>query len=276
MKQTLSNKLLIGDFYQYFTYPIRKKIVSLYKEGNILLLEQILTGLIKDEEQLEFSEDIQVVTIFDAHYPPLLLESYDPPLVLYCKGDIDLLLKTKKVALVGSRTPQGYSLEATQKIVEHLHDSRDEELVIVSGLAKGIDGYSHRYALDNNIATIAVLAFGFHYMYPKENKQLAEEIAEKGLLISEYPPHIGVHKWQFVARNRIISGLCRAVIIVEAKERSGSLITAELALSENREVFIVSGKAFDTSYYGSHALIQEGAKILLSVEEVIAEYTTES
>lgn len=270
--KNLSQKLVIGDYYQYFNYPMRKQIIQLYKNGNGQLLEEILCGLIEKDKTVTLSEDIQTVTIFDEQYPPLLLESYDPPLVLYCKGNLALLNERRKIAIVGSRTPQGYSLESTKEIIHKLNAQEKEAVTIVSGLAKGIDGYSHQLALDNQLHTIAVLGFGFNYMYPKENEALAAEINKVGLLITEYPPHIGINKWQFVARNRIISGLCPVVVVVEAKEKSGSLITAELALSENREVYIVSGKGFDEAYYGSHQLIQEGAKLLLNIEEVLAEY----
>jgi len=270
--ENLSRKLLIGDYYQYFNYPVRKQIVQLYKDNKIDLLESILDGLIKKESQINLEKNIIPITIFDEDYPPLLLESYDPPLVLYCKGDISLLQHQKKVAIVGSRNPLVYSLDSTKKIIYDLKQKEESDLIIVSGLAKGIDGCSHRVALAHNIPTIAVLGFGFDYMYPNEHRQLAHEIAEKGLLISEYPPHIGINRWQFVARNRIISGLCKAVVIVEAKEKSGSLITAELALAENREVFIVSGQGLEKAYYGSHALVQEGAKLLLRVDEVLEEY----
>lgn len=270
--EKLSEKLLIGDYFQYFNYPIRKQIVQLLKKGNMVALEGLLNGMISEERGKCELDGIQVITLLDEQYPRLLLESYDPPLVLYCKGDINLLQKTKKIAIVGSRKPKNDSLLATHKIITQLKEENDESIVIVSGLANGIDGYSHQLALDYKVATIAILGFGFNYFYPNENKALFAQIEKEGLVISEYPPHISVNRWQFVARNRIISGLCKVVIIVEAKAKSGSLITAELALSENREVFIVGGNSFDTSYYGSNSLIQEGAKLLLSVEEVLDEY----
>ncbi|MGL5041645.1 MAG: DNA-processing protein DprA [Culicoidibacterales bacterium] len=274
--EKLSGKLLIGDYYQYFNYPMRRQIMYLFKKGEMVRLEGLLIGIIPDGKMARIKKDIHCITIFDKRYPKLLLESYDPPLVLYCKGNIDLLNYNKKIAMVGSREPKKESLTATNNIISQLYQEADEEIVIVSGLAKGIDGYAHHLALEYKIGTIAVLGFGFDYLYPAENKGLYDKIREQGLVITEYPPHIGVKKWQFVARNRIISGLCKAVIIIEAKAKSGSLITAELALSENREVFIVGGNSFDTSYYGSNSLVQEGAKLLLSVEEVLAEYTFEN
>jgi len=268
----LRTKLLIGDYYQYFNYPVRKQIVELYKDKQIELLEQILHGLIPARKSVALPQDINIVTLFDPQYPTLLLESYDPPLILYAKGDVSLLTRLDKLAIIGSRTPQTYSLDALAKIVTDIKQATTPP-VIVSGLAKGIDGETHTLALNHDIPTIAVLGFGFDYMYPSENKKLAKRIVAEGLLLSEYPPHIGINRWQFVARNRIIASLCQRVIIVEAKEKSGSLITAELALAENRDVFIVSGKGFDSSYTGSHLLIQEGAKLLLDMKEVTMPYT---
>jgi len=269
--QNLRKKLLVGDYYQYFNYPIRKQIVQLYKDNEKVLLQQVLNGLIPTDKSVEFEEATDVVTMFDTIYPSLLLESYDPPLVLYTRGDVSLLTRERKLAIVGSRTPRSYSLAALDRIVCDIKAEEDPP-IIVSGLARGIDGRAHQLCLKHGIPTIAVLGFGFNYMYPAENKDLAQQIQSKGLLLSEYPPHIPVNRWQFIARNRIIASLCQALIIVEAKEKSGSLITAELALTENREVFIVSGKGFDQAYRGSHLLVQEGAKLLLHIKEVTTEY----
>ncbi|GBU10464.1 hypothetical protein AwErysi_00800 [Erysipelotrichaceae bacterium] len=270
----LSHKLIRGDYYQYFNYPIRKQIIQLYKNDEHAMLTSILLGLVGSEEEGEKLDlaGSTAITIFDEAYPALLLESYDPPLVLYCLGNIELLKRKKQLAIVGSRKPQSESLSATYKIITKLKKEKEEDLVIVSGLANGVDGYSHQLALEYNIPTIAVLGFGFNFMYPRENEQLYERIKREGLVISEYPPHTSISRWQFIARNRIISGLCKVVIIVEAKAKSGSLITAELALSENREVYIVAGNSFNDSYLGSHNLLQEGAKLLLNVEEVLEEY----
>jgi len=270
----LRKLLIIGDYFQLFNYPTRKQIIYLYKAAKFEVLEQMLTTSINFEysEKEIILQNVKIVSIFDDTYPELLRESYDPPLILYCKGNLNLLKNQKKIALVGSRRPQRYSMEATEKIFKDLINNNNEEFVIVSGLAAGIDGLSHKLAITYKLPTIAVLGFGFNYMYPTENKALYEEICKYGLVISEYPPHTSINRWQFVARNRIISGLCKVVVVIEAKKKSGSLITAELALSENREVFIVGGQSFDNAYYGSNQLIQEGAKLLLHVEEMLEEY----
>jgi DNA protecting protein DprA len=270
----LRKLLIIGDYFQLFNYPTRKQIIYLYKAAKFEILEQMLTTSINFEysEKEIVLQNVKIVSLFDDIYPELLRESYDPPLILYCKGNLNLLRNQKKIALVGSRRPQRYSMEATEKIFKDLINNNNEEFVIVSGLAAGIDGLSHKLAITYELPTIAVLGFGFNYMYPTENKALYEEICKYGLVISEYPPYTSINKWQFVARNRIISGLCKVVVVIEAKKKSGSLITAELALSENREVFIVGGQSFDNAYYGSNQLIQEGAKLLLHVEEMLEEY----
>ena len=270
----LSEKLLKGDYFQKMNYRIRRRIIQLFKEEKLLLLESLLNELNADTHAAVELEGVSAITIFDTLYPDLLLETYDPPLVLYCKGNVELLALPNTLGVVGSRNPRYSSADAVGKIISELAQSDvGEPLVVVSGLAKGIDALSHQHALKNNLPTIAVLGFGFHYMYPFENNKLLQEIIKNGLVISEYPPYIGINKWQFVARNRVIAGLSRALVVIEAKEKSGSLITAELALSENREVFIVGGNSFDSAFYGSNSLIQEGAKLLLKIEEIIAEYT---
>lgn len=272
--EKMSQKLLISDYYQYFTYPLKKRLLHLYREHKLDEIAFILDQLIvRPIQQIELATDITAITIFDAQYPTLLLESYDPPLVLYCKGNIALLEREKKLAIVGSRYPKHASKVVLHSMFEDLLTQQTNDLVIVSGLATGIDGMSHQLSLTHNMSTIAVLGFGFNYMYPAQHQILREQIIQYGLVISEYPPHIPINKWQFIARNRIISGLCKAVIIVEAKRKSGSLITAELALSENREVYIVGGQSYDKAYDGSHTLIQEGAKLLINMEEVLAEYS---
>lgn len=270
--ERVKKMLVAGDYFQLYTYKIRKRLIYYWRNKQVKELIDLLNHLIdrKHINEVALKEDIQIMTIFDKEYPLLLLESYDPPLVLYCQGNIELLKIKNKIAMVGSREPQAQSMKATKKIIEGFKETK--HLAIVSGLAKGIDSYSHELAIAYEIPTIAILGFGFDYFYPYEKKQLYLKMKQKGLVISEYPPHVGINKWQFIARNRIIAGLCQSTIIVEAKEKSGSLVTAEMALSENREVFIVSGHSFDTDYLGSNRLLQEGARLLLNVEEVLETY----
>jgi len=269
----IGEKLLIGDYYSYFTYPIRQQIIRLFKNNEVDALAQLLDRLIHTTERPNLGVETHVISIFDPLYPALLLECYDPPLILYAQGNIDLLGNDQKLAIVGARKPRIYSLQALEELIEAMVRVAFKP-VLVSGLAKGIDGATHSLALKHNFPTIAVLGFGFNYMYPQSHKELAQTIrTQEGLLLSEYPPHIGVNRWQFVARNRIIASLVQTLVIIEAKEKSGSLITAELSLAENREVYVVSGQTFDTAYAGSHMLMAEGAKQLRHIDQLVREYT---
>jgi DNA processing protein len=211
--------------------------------------------------------DIQVITIFDSTYPQLLKEIYDPPWVLYCKGDL-LLLQEKKISVIGTRDPSRNGLFSLEKIVLPLIQAN---WVIVSGLAVGIDGRAHMLAIENNGKTIAVLGSGFNYIYPYCHQKLASNISKNHLLISEFPPNSKPQKWNFPMRNRIISGLSKGTLIVEARARSGSLITADLALQQGREIFAVPGSILDDRTEGTHWLIQQGAKLTKCSNDVLNE-----
>ncbi len=214
------------------------------------------------------TEKITPITIFDDAYPKLLKEIYDPPFVLYAKGNLSLLQNKKRLAVVGTRQPTPYGVKALAAIVPPLVD---DGWVIVSGLAKGIDTYAHRAALQHRGKTIAVLGSGFHHPYPKENETLMQTMAHDQLLLTEYPPYVPPRKWHFPIRNRIISGLSQAVLVVEAKEKSGSLITADQALEQGRDVFAIPGSIFQAQSTGTNRLIQQGAKLVLSAEDIINE-----
>ncbi|ADC48118.1 DNA protecting protein DprA [Alkalihalophilus pseudofirmus OF4] len=216
------------------------------------------------------TSQITTLTRFDADYPEQLKELYDPPWVLYCKGDIDLLLIKIKLAVVGSRTPTNRGLGAVANLVKPLVK---ENVCIVSGLALGIDTAAHQQTISQNGHTIAVLGSGFHHFYPKENKNLFTYMAAHQLVISEYPPHQPPAKWTFPARNRIISGLSKGVLVIEAKERSGSLITADQALDQNRDVFAVPGPIDSELSKGTNQLIKEGAKLVVEMSDILNEWT---
>ena len=211
---------------------------------------------------------IDVITYFDPEYPRLLKEIYQPPWVLYCKGDISLLQERRQLAVVGTRRPTYYGIKTTRKIVSELVAS---QIVITSGLARGIDREAHVSAMKTGGRTIAVIAGGFDHIYPPEHKELARTIARKHLLISEYPPWRRPEKYQFPARNRIICGLNYGTLIVEARGRSGSLITASLAVQEGREVFAVPGPVDREESRGTNRLIQEGATPVTSASDILSE-----
>lgn len=219
---------------------------------------------LEDLLQLE-THSYQYITWFDSEYPPLLRQIFDPPAVLFYEGDLSLFQKPKSLAVVGSRYPTQKALPTMKKILLPLIR---EGWCIVSGLAYGIDAIGHRLALEEGGATIAVLGSGLRSIYPKEHSQLANEIANRGLLISEFLPKQPPTKWQFPLRNRIISGLTRGTLVVEAQERSGSLITADQALEQGREVFAIPGSVLNNNSKGTNYLIQQGAKLVMSCEDI--------
>ncbi|MBM7618975.1 DNA processing protein [Bacillus tianshenii] len=212
-------------------------------------------------------EKIRMLTIFDEEYPLLLKEIYDPPLVLYTKGSTDLM-KARILGVVGTRNMTENGRLSLQKLVPPLVK---EGFVTVSGLAKGVDTVAHRLTMEHKGSTIAVLGSGLMKIYPKENQKLADYIAAEHLLISEYPPFTSPQKWHFPKRNRIISGLSEGVIIIEAKEKSGSLITADQALEQSRDVFAVPGSIVEPTATGTNSLIQQGATLVMSHHDILNE-----
>ncbi len=202
----------------------------------------------------------------DTDYPALLRELHESPQKLYYKGDLNTLKKTC-ISVVGTRKYTDYGEFMTNKIIEELAVL---DIAIVSGLAKGIDAIAHKAALENNIPTIAVLGNGLKNIYPIENLGLAQKIIQNGLLLSEYEPEAVPLKYNFPQRNRIVSGLSIATIVVEAPEKSGALITARLALEQGREIFVVPGDADRKNSKGIIQLIQSsGAYPITSGEDVI-------
>ena len=209
---------------------------------------------------------INIISYDDEVYPSLLKEIEFPPLILYSYGQKELL-QEPKIAVVGPRDMTEYGEQACRFFSSEL----SPELTIVSGLALGIDAIAHQSALDKFGKTIAVLGCGVDVVYPKKNIELYDEIKQKGLLISEYPPGTQPNQYFFPQRNRIISGLCDAVLIVEASLKSGSLITARMALEQNRDVFAVPGSIFSAQAHGVHKLIQDGAKCVHEVQDIVGD-----
>ncbi|WP_102346956.1 DNA-processing protein DprA [Bacillus sp. Marseille-P3661] len=212
-------------------------------------------------------EGIEIITIFDADYPALLKGIYDPPWVLYSKGK-KLLLESNCIGVVGTRKPSQYGYQAVKALLPPLIQ---KNWTIVSGLAIGIDTAAHKIAIIENGYTIAVLGSGFYHIYPSQNRNLADYLSMNHLLLSEFPPNKKPEKWHFPLRNRIISGLSKGTLIVEAKDRSGSLITADQALEQGREVFAVPGSIFEPTNQGTNRLIQQGAKLVLNSSDILTE-----
>ena len=203
---------------------------------------------------------------FTCDLPPLLRSIHDPPVGLFVRGGAPLeLLARSAVAVVGARACSGYGASVARGLGREIAAAG---LVVVSGLARGIDGEAHRGALDAGGATVAVLGCGIDRDYPAAHADLARRIAESGLIVSEYAPGVEPAPWRFPARNRIVAGLAGATVVVEARERSGALITADLALEEGREVFAVPGEITSALSAGTNGLLKLGAAPLTSAADL--------
>lgn len=210
---------------------------------------------------------ISVTTIVDEDYPDSLKEIYDPPYTLYYIGDKSLFYSKDLLAVVGARRVSSYGKNVMQNFATVFVKSG---LKIISGLARGVDGIGHKISLENNTQTVAVVANGLDICYPQENAEMQRQIAGTGLLISEYPMGVKPLQYHFPERNRIISALSQAVFIPEAGEKSGSLITADYAIEQGRELFVVPGSIFSPTSEGCNKKIKElQATITLSPEDVI-------
>lgn len=206
----------------------------------------------------------------DRHYPEALRHIHDAPLVLYSRGDTSLLL-LDQIGMVGSRNATRAGLELARRFAAEL-SKRD--LLVTSGLALGIDGAAHAGALDAGYPTLAVIGCGLDRIYPSQHRRLGDRVIDQGLLISEYPPGAPARAAHFPQRNRIISGLSRGVLVVEAGLKSGSLITARMALEQGREVFAIPGSVHSPVARGCHHLIKQGARLVETVDDILEELGT--
>jgi len=250
-------------------YPAVRSVVgdkaaqSLFDSSAQAALDASIDAALGWSEQ----EGCQILTLADAAYPQALLQTADPPSLLYVRGDAELL-NTDALAVVGSRnaTPQG-----TKTAEDFAQSLAARGLTIVSGLALGIDAAAHRGALRAGGKTLAVIGTGADRLYPARNKALATEIAAHGAIVSEFPLGTPALAPNFPRRNRIISGLARGVLVVEAAPQSGSLITARLAGEQGREVFAIPGSIHSSLARGCHQLIKQGAKLVESAADVLDE-----
>jgi DNA processing protein len=206
-------------------------------------------------------------------FPPLLRAIHDPPAGLFLRGRSEPeILSRPAVAIVGARASSGYGASVARSLGRELASAG---LVVVSGLARGIDAEAHRGALEGAAPTVAVLGCGIDRDYPAAHAELARRVAESGLIVSEYAPGVEPAPWRFPARNRIVAGLCAATVVVEARERSGALITADLALEEGREVFAVPGEITSSLSTGTNALLKLGAVPITSAADVLGSFGIE-
>jgi DNA processing protein len=214
------------------------------------------------EDEIKFIEKYKIQTLFitDKNYPQRLLNCYDSPTLLYYRG-IANLNASKIISIIGTRNNTDYGKQVTEKLIS---DLKDLNVLIISGLAFGIDVIAHKSALQNNLETVAVLAHGLHTIYPHQHKALAKDIAKQGGLLTEFCKGEKPDKHNFPKRNRIVAGMADATVVIETAIKGGSMITAELANNYNRDVFAVPGKITDTKSAGCNYLIQNNKAILFT------------
>ncbi|XVJ71695.1 MAG: DNA-protecting protein DprA [Rhizobacter sp.] len=242
--------------------------------------KKAMAALVRSADNLEATLDLtqrwlaesasaprHIVTLGDPHYPSDLLQTADPPLLLYAQGNLSLL-GTRKIAIVGSRNPTAQGVENARAFARHLSQAG---WTVVSGLALGIDGAAHEGALQGEGSTIAVVGTGLDRVYPKDHHALAHQISLQGLMLSEYPLGTPPLPGCFPQRNRIIAGLASGTLVVEATLKSGSLITAKLAAECGREVLAIPGSIHAPQSRGCHALIKQGAKLVETASDVLEE-----
>jgi DNA processing protein len=217
-------------------------------------------------------KNIEIITIYDDKYPDLLKEIYDPPPVLYKYGK-DIPGRKYYIGIVGTRTPSDYSEKVLQKLIKEM-SGKSELFCVISGMARGVDVIAHYESSKAGIFNIAVLGFGFNIIYPFEKHYIAREIIKNGCILSEFSLNMIGLRQNFPRRNRIISGLSNGVLIVEAGEKSGALITADCALEQGRDVFAVPGNIFSDKSTGTNNLIKQGAKPVMSLNDILEEYDT--
>jgi len=212
--------------------------------------------------------NLKILTVYDKEYPWNLKNIPDPPIVIYVKGNLKEEDKFS-IAIVGSRRASFYGLASAERFAAELSCCG---FTIVSGMARGIDTYAHKGAIKQGNRTIAVMGYGLKHIYPPENKELIEEIAGKGAVVSEFPMDAPPLRQNFPRRNRVISGLSLGVLVVEAARNSGALITADFALEQGREVFALPGKVDSRTSFGTNGLIKQGAKLVSCVDDVLEEF----
>lgn len=210
--------------------------------------------------------NIDIISINDKEYPQILKKIYDPPISLYIKGNKNIL-NNNSIAIVGCREASDYGKKTAKYFAYNL---ANQNINIISGLAKGIDSYAHIGVLTASGKTVAVVGNGLDTVYPTENKYLLDKILEKGgAVISEYPLGTKAEKMNFPARNRIISGMSKGVIVIEAREKSGTLITVDFALEQGRDVYVVPGNINSINSVGTNELIKQGAKMVTTYKEIL-------
>lgn len=220
-------------------------------------------------------ENVAMLTLDSSNYPELLREISNPPYILYVRGQLDFFNFSPSISIVGSRKYTAYGEQITTSFSQELAEAG---FTIVSGMAFGIDSFAHRGALQKNGKTVAILGNGLDEknIYPRENLFLAREIEKSGAILSEYPIGTQAGPLTFPARNRLVAGMSRGTLVVEAGEKSGALITAQMALESNREVFSVPGSIFSSASAGTNELIKKGARVVTCMRDILEEFDLEN
>ncbi len=236
---------------------------------------RVIEALVKARTQLDLSAQLaqvsqvgaQVITLVDADYPPLLRQIADPPPALYVRGSLNAE-DVRALAIIGTRRATTYGRDVTNALVRGLVAAG---VTIISGLAFGVDAYAHRAALDHDGRTLAIMGCGIDRIYPQEHADIARRIARQGALVTEFPVGSKAQQHHFPQRNRVMSGMALGVLVIEASEKSGTFITVNAALEQGREVFAVPGGIFSPASSGTNRLIQEGAKLITRVDDILEE-----
>ena len=250
-------------------YTLKKEDILQIKGFNEILAENIICKENKEnlEKQIEFlqKENVKIITIEDTEYPEILKTIYDYPVSIFVKGN-EKMLNMPAIGIVGCRESSSYGEKVAQYFAYHL---AKRNINIISGLAKGIDSQSHIGAIKAKGRTIGVIGSGLDIVYPKENQYLYDKIIEEnGAIISEYPLGVKPIKMNFPARNRIISGMSKGIIVIEAKKKSGTLITVDFALEQGRNVYVVPGNIDEVNSVGTNDLIKQGAQMVTTYKDI--------
>lgn len=262
--QCVSNQLILKVCQQYYQVSSQLDFLLDFVVQHLKADKQII---FKQRWLHQSLNAAGFITFFDQAYPTQLRQIYNPPAILYYVGNLQLL-KTPIVALIGARECNHYTEQIMYGLIPGLVE---QKITTISGLARGADSFCHQITLNHFGNTIAVVGNSVDYFYPAENKALQLQISQRGLILSEYPPTTSPRRYYFPQRNRIIAGLCDNLLVTQARQRSGTLITAELALQENRNVWAVPGPITSSLSQGCNQLITTGARPYLNATEFISD-----
>ncbi len=260
-----------GDRFGFFSLSTSKLINFGFTKNDLTLFRDEYNSAAEREREMANKREVGIIFSDDEYFPPLLREIYDPPDYIYVKGDKEVL-KNRMLAVVGSRKGSEYGRRTLSNIIP---DISRENITIVSGMAYGIDSMSHRESIGCGGKTIGVNAGGLLHIYPSGNSSLIRKILTNGCVVSEFPLEMEPRPHLFPIRNRIIAGMSQAILVVEAEIKSGSLITARLGLEQDRDIFSIPGKIDSPLSSGTNYLIQQGAKLITSAQDILTEYGIE-